>query len=155
KLSNVMQSKLMTRFYIEEVVRRLVPGAIPDDEEDYEACMIDGPNDCGVDFLVRREGRVFIVQSKYHSKKQTEPPDWFSHFADVLKRIVPSAKDYKRNQKLSDAVEDIDWDNDTFELHYISLSKASENLRAREKQGVSGTPGLQDEDDRTDLLFLD
>jgi hypothetical protein len=155
KLSGLQQSKLMTRFYIEEVVRRLIPGMVPDDEEDFEACMIDGTNDCGVDFLVRREGRVFIVQSKYHSKKGPEPPDWFSHFADVLKRLVPSTTNYKRNQRLTDAIDDIDWENDTFELHYVSLSKAGDNLRAREKQGVSGTPGLQDEDDRTELLLLD
>jgi hypothetical protein len=155
KLSTVQQSKIMTRFYIEEVVRRLVPGIVPEDQEDYEACMIDGGNDCGVDFLVRRDGRVFIVQAKYHAKKYTEEADPFSHFADVLKRLVPSAKDYKRNEKLSDAIEDIDWENDTFDLHYVNLGKAADNVRAREKQGVSGVPGLPDADDRTELQLLD
>jgi hypothetical protein len=155
KLSTVQQSKIMTRFYIEEVVRRLVPGIVPEDQEDYEGCMIDGCNDCGVDFLVRREGRVFIVQAKYHAKKYTEEADPFSHFADVLKRIAPSAKNYNRNEKLSDALEDIDWENDAFELHYVSLCRAADNVRAREKQGVSGVPDLQDVDDRTELLLLD
>src|ERR1039457_2302880 len=95
KLSTVQQSKIMTRFYIEELVRRLVPGIVPEDQEDYEACMIDGANDCGVDFLVRRDGRVFVVQAKYHARKYTEAADAFSHFADVLKRLAPSSKDYR------------------------------------------------------------
>jgi hypothetical protein len=155
KLSTVQQSKIMTRFYIEELVRRLVPGIVPEDQEDYEACMIDGANDCGVDFLVRRDGRVFVVQAKYHARKYTEEADQFSHFADVLKRIAPSAKNYKRNERLSDAIADIDWENDTFELHYVSLGKAADNVRAREKQGVSGLPDLHDADDRAELVLLD
>jgi hypothetical protein len=39
------RSKLMTRYYVEEVVRRLDPDLAPDNPEDLESGFIDGTGD--------------------------------------------------------------------------------------------------------------
>ena len=71
-LSHQDRSKEMTRYYVKEVVSKLTPGLIPDDLDDIEDYVVDGPNDGGVDFIFRSEGYVLIIQSKYHAKGKLE-----------------------------------------------------------------------------------
>ena len=40
------------------------------------------------------------------------------------------------NQKLKEAVVDIDWDKDNFMLHYITLQQPAENSYVRPEQGA-------------------
>lgn len=81
------RSKLMTRFYLEEVVRKLEPDLIPDDPEELEEGIIDGAGDGGVDFISRQGAKVFIVQAKYHARKRDPEPKEFSNFREVLNRL--------------------------------------------------------------------
>lgn len=57
-------SKLMTRYYVNAIQKVVTPGLVPSDEDDFERCVIDGPGDCGVDFLSRAEGLVFCYINK-------------------------------------------------------------------------------------------
>jgi hypothetical protein len=54
------RSKLMTRFYLEEVVRKLEPDLVPDDPDEIEEGIIDGTGDGGVDFICRQEAKVCL-----------------------------------------------------------------------------------------------
>src|SRR3954447_19270588 len=86
-LPTLQQSKLMSRFYVIEVLRRTDSQLVPEDEEDIDLAIVDGSGDCGVDFIWKEGERVLILQSKYHSKKSDPKPDEFDGFRDVLNRL--------------------------------------------------------------------
>jgi len=62
----------MSRFYADVVIRSLNPGLIPETDEDLEACLVDGADDCGVDLLAREGNTVLIIQAKYTGEKKPE-----------------------------------------------------------------------------------
>jgi hypothetical protein len=153
-LPAIQQSKLMTRFYAVEVLRRTDPHLVPEDEEDLDIAIVDGAGDCGVDMIWRENDRVFIVQSKYHGKKADPKPDEFAYFQAALQRLYAPDR-AKMKPQLLEAVDFIDWENDRFELHFLSLSKSNADMREAEKRGVSPVPEIPDVTERTDILLLD
>lgn len=156
-LNDFQRSRMMTTFYVKEVVRKLYPGIVPDDDEDYQECFVDGSCDCGLDFIYRSdEGHVLLVQAKYHGSGKAEKEETVNHFADVFKRIHPAYRSkHKISQRVREAVEDIDWSNDTFDLHFITLGTVNQNMRAREEQGVSVIPEEPEINSRVDFVVLD
>jgi hypothetical protein len=148
------QSKAMTRFYVERILRTLTPGLVPSDQDDLEACIVDGPDDCGVDFISRGDNVVLIVQTKFHGQDKSEKQEDFVHFCEVLSRLR-SNKGIPKNHKLQDAIADIDWDKDYFMLHYATLGKAGEALRTRSDKGLNLPPDLRNLEDRYELNFSD
>lgn len=138
ELSPSRQSKLMTRFFVRQIQMVVTPGLVPSDEDDFEACVIDGPNDCGVDFFARAEGMVLIIQAKCRGRGVPEKAEQFIEFCEVLKRLHPvTGSAHAKNQKLTEAIADIDWENDSFELQYISLGRVSKSIRDRADEGPS------------------
>lgn len=122
KLDAAQRSKAMTRFYVDRVRRVFNPSLIPIDMDDLDACVIDGANDCGVDFLYRSYGAVLIIQSKFRGFSISEKLEDVVFFAEVLRRLHPdTGKGYKKNQKLVEALGEIDWENDVFQLVFINL----------------------------------
>jgi hypothetical protein len=155
-LPTIRQSKAMTRFYVEEIRKIFSPGLIPDDPDDLDTCVIDGSDDCGIDFLARADGTVLIIQSKFRGSGVHESLEEFASFGEVLRRIHPEVgRKYKKNQKLVEAISDIDWDNDFFELVYITMGRCGPNLRVREKEGPSLGNGLDFLEDRSQLTLND
>ena len=148
------RSKLMTRFYLEEVVRKLEPDLLPDDPDELEEGIIDGPGDGGVDFICRQDGRVFIVQAKYHARKHDPQPKEFSYFREVLNRVGRPERG-KLHDRLLETLSDVDWDADAFELHFITLGKSNEAMRDEETRGINPMPGIRDLADRCDLTLFD
>jgi hypothetical protein len=63
-LNDVLRSKYMSRFFAERVLAPRNP-IIPTVEEDVLACIVDGTNDQGVDFICREDGVVLIIQAKF------------------------------------------------------------------------------------------
>jgi hypothetical protein len=138
KLPPTKQSKAMTRFYVQRIRGVFNPGLVPTDPDDLDTCLVDGENDCGVDFLSRSDGTVLIIQAKFRGYGVNEKLDDVVGFCEVLRRIHPeTGKKYKKSQKLLEALTDVDWDNDTFELAFISLGRLGPNLRAKEQEGPS------------------
>ncbi len=155
-LTPIRQSKAMTRFYVREILKSYTPGLIPSDEDDFENCIIDGSNDCGVDFLSRAEGTVIIIQAKCRGYGKPEKLDDLVSFCEVLKRLHPRmGAAYEKNQKLIEAIGDIDWESDFFQLHYITLGRAGENIQARVDEGPTLIPGVKDIEDRCELTLYD
>ena len=70
-LDKRQKSIWMARFYADAIVRPSNPTLIPQVEEDLAACLIDGADDDGVDFLARSENKVLIIQAKYSGGKKT------------------------------------------------------------------------------------
>lgn len=160
KLDPVAISHHMTRCYVEKVLAVMEPGLVPDPEieEEFEPCFVDGQYDQGVDFLFRRDRSVLILQAKYHGVGKTEDKNDVGQFFSVLRRIHPATgKDYKKNTRLLEAIGDIDWKRDSFRLEYISLGKASNDIRVIADAGPPSLdiPGLPDLDDRVEVIFRD
>ena len=157
QLHPVAQSKLMTRFYVREIQRVITPALVPSDEDDFGTCVIDGSNDCGVDFLSRAEGMVLIIQAKCRGYGIPEKLAEFIHFCEVLKRLHPvTGVNYPKNQKLLEAIGDIDWENDIFELQYISVGRAEVSIRTRAEEGPTlDDSALASLKDRCELTISD
>lgn len=150
------QSKVMSGFYVKEIVRVFSPGLVPADEDDFENCIIDGPDDCGVDFLSRDEGTVLIIQTKFRGERKPQKLDEFVSFCEVLERLHPcTGKAYKKSRRLTEALTDIDWDNDFFDLQFITLGRVGGNILTRAEEGLTLGPELKDLEGRTQLTLVD
>lgn len=104
------------------------------------------------DFTYRDDGHVLIIQSKYRSSNTNEPANDISHFKDILKRF--RNPDLKPNARLADALSEIDWKTDSFELVYLSFAKMTDQVRALCEQAPNYPDEFPDLDDRTEWKFL-
>src|SRR5579883_980656 len=159
-LSPVDRSKLMARFFADRVLRPIDPTIIPGTDEEIEHAITDGSDDCNVDFISRQAGTVVIIQAKFsgHKKsgnRQAESNDHFEAFRSVLTKLYLGPKKVKMNRRLKEAVVDIDWENDSFHLYYITLFKPGENAVMRASEGVPDIPDLSDLRERSTIELLD
>lgn len=155
-LSAKIQSREMTRFYVQNVLAKIMPGLVPDDEQEIMDSIVDGPNDAGVDFICRNDGRVVIIQSKYRGTDKPESIEDFTHFCEVIKRLHnASSKKLKIRERLDDIISDIDWDTDYFYLQFLTLGKVGPTIRARFDQGIQNADHLPDFDERLELQLSD
>ena len=156
KLSHVQRSREMTEFYVTKVLRVLQPALVPDDDEEIARSIVDGSGDEGVDFLYRGDNRVLIVQTKFHSKNTPEKAQAFEHACGIILRLSnPQSNNLAKNQLLREALLDVDWENDFFEIHFVSLGRATDCIRKRERQGQQSIAGLEDIEDRSSVFFYD
>ena len=115
----------MSRFFAERVLAPRNP-IIPTVEEDVMACIVDGTNDQGVDFICREDGVVLIIQSKFSgggrkaAKRRPEEAADFEYFRNVLNRLQ-EFRSLQMAEALRDICAEIDWDRDRFQLYYITL----------------------------------
>ena len=142
-----------------ESFRRLPP-IVHKGNPGLEACAIDGSDDCTVDFFTRAGNVVLILQAKYsgarkRGKKRYEEPSAFDSFCDVLSKLYAGPSQYKMNRKLREAIGDIDWHNDIFDLRYITLAKPAGNSLKRADKGINPIPHLPDLSDRSSITLLD
>jgi hypothetical protein len=119
-LSQVQQSLALTQFYIEKI-HNFTKTEIS--EDDIEAGLVDGSGDLGVDFINRDDGRVLIIQSKYHSTKKTERPETISYFKNIIARLMD--KNLKGNSKINEKLSEIDLENDTFDFIFLTFGEIS------------------------------
>ncbi len=151
----VIRSKRMTQFFVNEITKVKNPGLIPDDTEDFDSCFIDGKDDCGVDFIVRRDNFVLIIQAKYRAKG-TESAKEFDYFCNVLTRLNPkTGKAIPKNQRLADELALIDWESDSFRLVYITTGRGSDDIEKRMAQGQLPITSLDSIEERVDIEFFD
>jgi hypothetical protein len=159
-LTPEQQSKEFTRCYVKEVVSKLTPGLIPDDHDDIDEFLVDGSNDGGADFIYRSDGdpqgRVLIIQSKYRGRGKSEDPKELISFAEVLIRLYDASKGKKRlNRKVMEAISDIDWESDYFDLRFCTFGKTNDAMNERVDRGPQIVGSFDDMADRADLTLLD
>jgi hypothetical protein len=154
--NDFQRSQWMTRAYLELILGIMNPGLIPEDDEDLANSFADGPSDAGVDFLVRSDGHVLIIQAKYHKHGKIESDSEFEHLCDVLSRLHPVlGRKYKVNQRVKELASDIDWANDTFDLQFLTLGKVNDNIRAREAIGQHSLTGIPGIEERVEIVCYD
>jgi len=156
KLAPQRRSDIMTKFYVKNVLGVLSTGLVPENDEDIENCIIDGKGELGIDFIYRDNGRVLLIQTKFRGKSSVEDSSEFDKFCSVLDKLFrEDEKKFFKNRQLEAALSEIDWYTDQFEMHFITLSRGSENIRAREAIGQHSIQNLPGIEDRVSLKFMD
>ncbi len=150
-------SRLMSRFFVEEVIGRLMPGIVPEDEVEVQNSVIDGPNDSGVDFIYRTDGHVLLVQAKLRGRDRDEQVEALGRFLDAPQRLhqAVTSKGHTLSAQLRELVSEIDWDTDGFHLFFITTGRLTKACEERFDQGVVPPDGIADFDERLDAQLLD
>ncbi|MEN6602543.1 MAG: AIPR family protein [Bryobacteraceae bacterium] len=159
ELTDVQRSKLMARFFAEKVLGPRNPTLLPFADEDLDACVVDGKDDCGVDFISREGEVILIIQAKFSGgKKLTKRPHEeaadFEYFRSVLSRLK-NFRTLQMSQPLRELAAEIDWDTDKFQLYYITLRQLTSNQQTSLMVEIEPIPDLPDLPDRTELYLLD
>jgi len=149
-LGKKQQSIAMTKFYVREIYN---PLKSPISEDDLLESIVDGSNDLGCDLIHRDDGHLLIVQSKYRKGNVPEEASEISHFQSILKRF--KNPDLSPNKYLREALADIDWENDTFELVFISFGRIDGQSRKIASQEPSYPDDVADLAQRCDWKFFD
>ena len=149
-LNAKQQSIAATKFYVREIHN---PIATVIDDDDIDLGIVDGGNDLGCDFIHRDDGRVLVIQSKYRGQGTSEKTEEITRFRNVLKSFRDTKQ--KSNNRLADAIASIDWENDQFELVFITFGKINEQARAVSQQAPDYPTDVPDLDERCDWRFLD
>lgn len=155
----VQRSRQMISFFVQEVLDKLFPGIVPDDEGELEGCIIDGAGDGGADFLYRTDdGQVLIIQAKYRGKKDdTESAESVGRACDILERLylATQGKQKSLHGDLLELASQIDWEQDYFRVYFITTGKSGDTVIDRVKQGLCRIAELPDLEDRSELRYLD
>ena len=157
-LTDIQKSRQMIRFYVLEVLEKLYPGIVPDDDGELDDSIIDGSGDGGADFLYRTDdGHVLIIQAKYHGKDSPESAEAVGRFCDLQQRLFLATKGKQQSlhQDLVELASIIDWAEDNFQMLFISTGKRGKSVEDRVKQGLVPIAEYPDLCDRTDFRFLD
>ncbi|MGB7191462.1 MAG: AIPR family protein [Acidobacteriaceae bacterium] len=158
-LNNSQRSRQMIIFFVSEILDKLIPGIVPDDGGEVESCIIDGSGDGGADFLYRTDdGQVLIIQAKYRgSKDQAESAESVGRCCDLLERLYLAAqgKQGSLHKELLELAGQIDWEQDTFRVYFITTGKSGDAVTDRVEQGLVSISNLPDFDDRSEFRYLD
>ena len=159
KLGDVPRTDATTLFYVSEIRNILHPGALPTEIDDLKECITDNKSDRHVDFIHRSDdGTVLLIQTKYRSEGKTEALSQFEPFKKCLCDLCPETRPthVTVNQKVLDAISDIDWENDNFIMIFLSLGKKSDEIVASAAGGppsIANSP-LSDVMDRAEIIYL-
>jgi hypothetical protein len=156
-LSQTDASRLMSRFFVEEVIGPLMPGIVPEDDIELQNSIIDGPNDSGVDFIYRSDGHVLIVQAKLRGRDRDEEAEAVGRFLDAPQRLhqAVTSKGHKLSAQLRELVSEIDWETDGFHMFFVTTGKVTRPVQDRLDQGAISPDGIGDFEERLDLQLLD
>lgn len=149
-LSQKQQSIATAKFYVREIHN---PAKTLISEDDLLEGIVDGASDLGCDFIYRDDGHVLVIQSKYRKNGSSEAIESISHFQSILQRFKNSES--VPNKYLKEALADIDWENDTFELVFITFGKIDGQARKNSAQSANYPGDVEDLAERCDWKFYD
>src|SRR5262249_507636 len=132
KLNDKQRAEALTRFYIEEVYNRLHSPILSDD---IALGYVDAAGDLGIDFIHRDDETVLMIQSKYLSREKAIDIKDILHFQSIFERLRNN--DYKPNQRLAEALDEIDLNHDSFVLKFVTLGNISGQAKVQTQADVS------------------
>jgi hypothetical protein len=148
-LTEKQRSSHAIKFYLKEIYGP-TKKEIPEDEID--SGIIDGANDLGCDFFHRDSGRVLIIQAKYRGKGSGERSEDITHFQAILKRFA--SPNLKANKMLEEALSDINWKQDRFELIYLTFGEIKNQAKLVSESPPDYPSSPSDLDERCTWEFL-
>ena len=119
---------------------------------------MDGSGDGGADLLFRTDyGQVLIIQAKYRGKDATESVESVGRVCDILERLylATQGKQESLHKELIELAGQIDWQEDTFRVYFITTAKTGDSVKDRIRQGLVHIADLPDLRDRSELRYLD
>lgn len=149
-LNSRQQSIAVAKFYVREI-HNLVRSYISDD--DLLDAIVDGNNDLGCDLIYRDDGHVLVIQCKHRNTSAREEISEVSHFQAILERFRNS--NLTPNRYLEEVLADIDWENDTFEMIFVTFSKLEGQAREISLQNPVYPSDVPDLETRCEWKFLD
>ena len=159
KLNDLKKSEGLGLFYFTEIFNKKNPGVFPEDPDEYDQIITDGKDDQGIDMVLNTDNHHYIIQLKYRGKRKAENENDIINFRDVFIRIHDEVgSSYKKNDKLMDAIGEIDFKNDTFHLLFITLGSKTKDIKNYENIGINNSDfhnDLKDLSERTELQVLD
>lgn len=150
ELSEKQKSIAAAKFYVREI-HNPVKNYISDD--DVVEGLVDGKNDLGCDFIHRDDGHVFIMQAKYRSPSSEEAADSVSYFQGILGRFLN--RSLSPNKHLLEVLNDIDWENDTFDFVFQTFAKFTPQARTIGSQAPHYPTEIPNLELRSEWRFLD
>jgi hypothetical protein len=146
-INNIQRSRQMIRFFVLEMLEKLLPGLVPDDEGELDSCIVDGSGDGGADFLYRTDdGQVLMIQAKYRGSDTQESAEAVGRFCDLPERLYLASlgKQESLNKDVLEIAGQIDWTEDTFRLYFITTGKTGKSVQDRVDQGLSNLADFPD-----------
>lgn len=116
RLSDKKRSEGLIRFYLEKVHNMLYASI---SSEDIDAGIVDASGDLGVDFIHRDDNQVTILQAKCLGERGKVALDDIINFQTLLSRLQKG--EAKKNQRLKEALADVDFERDTFLMKFLAL----------------------------------
>ncbi len=157
-LNDKQRSEALLLCYMAQVRNALLPGSVPEEFDELRSHVCDNGGDRFVDFIYRDDSsHVTIVQAKYRSKDKGEDESHFDSFRKCLEKLCPETRGTLGiNQVLLDHIADVDWENDTFTLLFLSLTKASKAIEESAQNGIDDVPStvLADINTRSEIRYL-
>ena len=158
-LTPFQRSRQMIKFFIQEILEKLYPGMVPDDEAEMESCIIDGSGDGGADFLYRTdEGQVLIIQAKYRGRDARESAADIGRICDLQGRLLLASEGKQQglHKDIIELADQIDWAEDTFKLYFITTGNTGDAVNDRVKQGLNTIQAYPDlAEYRSEFYYLD
>ena len=140
-------SRLMSRFFVTQVLSKTFENLVPDDGPELEAALIDGSGDSGIDFIYRSDHSVLLIQSKWRNSGNAEQAEAVGRFLDAPQRLYQAAtgkQDHNLSKRLRESLRDIDWHTDDFHLYFITTGNLTPSVKDRGRQGIASIPELPD-----------
>lgn len=158
RLNDGQRSDTLVLGYLLLVRNALLPGSVPEEQDELRAHICDNAGDRFVDFIYRDDnGHVTIVQSKFRGKDKSEDESHFDSFRKCLEKLCPQTRgSTSLNQAVLDQIADVDWENDTFTLLFLSLARNSKTIADIAERGLDDVPNspLSDVSSRAEIRYL-
>ena len=135
KIPPTKQSIALARFYVQEIYNR-TQSEISDD--DMDLAIVDGKGDLTADLIHREDGRVLIIQAKFRGKGRPDDLGDIAKFQQILATI--SSKALRGNRRVEEKLDEIDFDNDTFTLVYLTFGQFTQEMQRRAEETQPNYP---------------
>ncbi len=115
--------------------RLFVTTALPElghvDASDYfEEGYVDGSGDLGIDVIIKVAKEVHIIQAKYVAFNKKLERDGLDTFQTILARLSERSFDSWQNGRLTELLEDIEWDKDNVFLWFVTNVRFENQAKA-------------------------
>ena len=145
------KSDALLHFYIKEIHNKFRTEI---GTEQIEFGMVDGKDDLSVDFIHKDDSLVTIIQAKYRgASKENEDHDKIQDFKNVINRLIENK--FEPNKKLKEVLTEIDFENDEFNMVYITTAPIIGHSKIECDLEPIYTQKIPDLADRVTYTFLD
>lgn len=145
------RSDVLLNFYIKEIHNKLRTEIT---DEQFELGHVDNKGDLTVDFIHKDDGIVTIIQSKYRgANTKSEDRKTILEFKNSINMLMN--ENFNGNKKIREILSDIDFENDKFELYFITTGIITGDAKTESNIDPIFESKIKDLSDRVTCTYLD